>query len=152
MSIFAERKLIKHRILADYDALWQYRRGTAGIRPLFLCYRRAGVRKLLPCGERRATDEQGAISSAIFDCNAQTDLSACTLSHGGNSDRFKTRSRVLRAGCGLTCLVFQRHVNIFRIASVLHPTHLRCVGAFILHRGIVPTMKRVSLFARVSHD
>ena len=25
-------------------------------------------------------------------------------------------------------------------------------GAFILHRGIVPTMKRVSLFARVSHD
>ena len=32
--------------------------------------------------------------------------------------RFKTRSRVLRAGCGLTCLVFQRHVNIFRTASV----------------------------------
>ena len=31
---------------------------------------------------------------------------------------FKTRSRVLRAGCGLTCLVFQRHVNIFLTASV----------------------------------
>ena len=31
---------------------------------------------------------------------------------------FKTRSRVLRAGCGLTCLAFQRHVNNFRIAYV----------------------------------
>ena len=57
--------------------------------PLFLCYRRAGVRKLLPCGERRATDEHGAISSALFDCDAQTDLSAGTLSNGINQDRIK---------------------------------------------------------------
>lgn len=25
--------------------------------PLFLCYRRVGVRKLLPCGERRLMDD-----------------------------------------------------------------------------------------------
>jgi hypothetical protein len=43
----------------------------------------------LPCGERRATDEQGAISSALFDCDAQTDLSAGTLSNGINQDRIK---------------------------------------------------------------
>ena len=41
---------------------------------------------------------------------------------------------------------FDIDVNIFRTASVLHQTHLRCVGAFILHRGIVPTIKMVSLF------
>ena len=35
----------------------------------------------------------------------------------GVGDIFKTRSRVLRTGCGLTCLVSQRHVNIFRTAS-----------------------------------
>ena len=69
----AERKLIKHQILADYDALWQYRRGRQESVPSVFML----------------SDEQGAISSALFDCDAQTDLSAGTLSNGINQDRIK---------------------------------------------------------------
>ena len=65
---------------------------------------------------------------------------------------FKTRSRVLRAGCGLTCLAFQRHVNIFRTASVrILDKPLVCWSLYSSSRDC--THDEASfLFARVSHD
>ena len=57
---------------------------------------------------------------------------------GSKKQRSGTLTRVLRAGCGSTCLAFpvflffHRYVDIFRTGSVPHPAQLRCAGAFIL--------------------